>query len=257
MRGALALVAVLATGAAARADVDYPARPGPREFVADEAGLLDAAARQRVVAIADRCLSDTGVPVVVVTLRSLADHGAAGLSIDAYARDLFDTWEIGHRERNLGVLLLVSAGDRKARIELGAEWGGGKHARAQSIMDTIVVPRFRQGAFAEGIEAGVAALDAMVRNVSVPSRYRSPVSGTSVLLWLAFAGLAVFTAVSLSRRGSSGWAWLFWGAVFVSLFFVLRALAESRGRRGFGGGSFGGGSFGGGFSGGGGATGSW
>jgi uncharacterized protein len=61
--------------------------------------------------------------------------------------------------------------------------------------------------------------------------------------------------VSLVRRGSGGWAWLFWGAAFAILGYLLYSFLRSSARGG--GGGFGGGSFGGGFSGGGGAPGSW
>jgi uncharacterized protein len=66
--------------------------------------------------------------------------------------------------------------------------------------------------------------------------------------------LAIFTVVSLIRRGSSGWAWLFWAVIFGIIGAILYHALTNRGGRG---GGFGGGSFGGGFSGGGGATGSW
>ena len=60
--------------------------------------------------------------------------------------------------------------------------------------------------------------------------------------------------ISLVRHGSSGWAWLLWGAVFAIIGVVLYRLLTSSSR---GGGGFSGGSFGGGSSGGGSATGSW
>ena len=68
-------------------------------------------------------------------------------------------------------------------------------------------------------------------------------------LMVLIEALAIFTIVSLIRRGSSGWAWVFWAAVFaimVWLFFFFLTPDD-----GFGG------SCGGGSSGGGGASGSW
>lgn len=80
--------------------------------------------------------------------------------------------------------------------------------------------------------------------------------------WWAYAlvataiGLGIFTIVSLIRRGTSGWAWLMWGAIFAVLGYLLYRFLTSAARGG-GGAGYSGGSFGGGFSGGGGATGSW
>ena len=67
--------------------------------------------------------------------------------------------------------------------------------------------------------------------------------------------LVIFTVFSLIRRGSSGWAWLFWGIIFGIVGMMLYHVLTSSARGGSGG--FSGGSFGGGFSGGGGASGSW
>ena len=84
---------------------------------------------------------------------------------------------------------------------------------------------------------------------------------TAFAVALGFIALVIFTVVSLIRRGSSGWAWVFWGVVFSIIGLLLYTMATCSGSGGgggsAGGGSFGGGSFGGGSSGGGGASGSW
>ena len=113
------------------------------------------------------------------------------------------------------------------------------------------ITRFKQGQFSEGAVAGVQALEKMARGLQLP---RKPRPWSHYLLVAGFLALAVFTAVSLIRRGSSGWAWLLWAAVFGVLGYFLYSTLTRSAR---GGGGFSGGSFGGGFSGGGGATGSW
>ena len=95
----------------------------------------------------------------------------------------------------------------------------------------------------------MGALAAMARELSIPKR---PTSWSTILIWIVFFGLAIFTVVSLSRRGSSGWAWVMWALIFGFVGTMLYMAMRSRGSGGFGGGSFGGG-----FSGGGGASGSW
>ena len=52
------------------------------------------------------------------TIPSLAAYGAGGWPIDRYAMNLMSEWGVGYPEWNYGMLLLVSPGDRKARIEL-------------------------------------------------------------------------------------------------------------------------------------------
>lgn len=230
--------------------------PGEREFVSDKAHLLDDASVTRIREVCDKLLTDKATPIIVVTIESMAQHGGGrNMPIETYAALLFNQWQIGHakllgQDWNTGILLLVSKGDRRARIELGAGWGRSENQTCQRIMDEHIIPQFKQADFAGGIVAGVEALDKMARKLELPSR---PRSASDYIVPLVFVGLAIFTAVSLYRRGASGWAWLFWVGVFTVVWFALRTMAQNRG----GGGGFGGGSFGGGSSGGGGASGSW
>ena len=152
------------------------------------------------------------------------------------------------QEWNTGILLLVSRDDRKARIELGGGWGRREDALCRQIMDEQIIFYFKQSRFSDGIVAGVEALDKMGRKLELPTR---PRPWWHYALVVGFVGLAIFTVVSLVRKGSSGWAWIFWGVVFAIVGAILYQMSTRRGS-GFGGGSFGGGS-----SGGGGATGSW
>jgi len=253
MAAAAAALSLACPAAAQEIDLE---RPGDREFVRDLAELISPEDEQRIAELADQLLTDKVTPVIVVTIESMADHGGAGMRIETFAHLLFDQWQIGHakvneQKWNTGILLLVSRGDRKARIQLGAGWGREKDELCAQIMGEQIIPRFKAGAFSAGIVAGVEALDAMAREKQLPA---APISWKKVLLIAAFIALAIFTVVSLIRRGSSGWAWLFWGVVLSVLGFLLYQMLT---RRGGGGGGFGGGSFGGGFSGGGGATGSW
>ena len=118
-------------------------------------------------------------------------------------------------------------------------------------MEDQIVFHFRQGDFPAGISAGVKSLDSMARGLPMPAK---PRPAWQILIVPIYLGLAIFTVVSLIRRGASGWAWLFWGTLFSVLGYILYSAVSNGGRRS---GGFSGGSFGGGFSGGGGASGSW
>lgn len=250
----------------AEARINLP-RPGEREFVRDNAGLLTPQDKTEIVQLCDRLLTDKATPVIVLTINNMREHGGDGMRIETFARLLFDQWEIGHAELNgqtwnTGILLLISKGDRKARIELGAGWHREKDQLCKEIMDQQIIPRFKQQDFSGGIKAGVIALNAMARELKMPAASTS--GGPSLadtppwvaIAWLVFLALGVFTVVSLFRSGASGWAWLFWGVVFSVVGTLLYALAHSSSHSSSGGG-FSGGSFGGGFSGGGGASGDW
>jgi len=243
-------------------------QPGPREFILDEARLIDSADAAEIRKVCDKLLTDRATPIVVVTINSMADHGGAGMRIETFARLLFDQWGIGHAKLgdntwNTGILLLVSKGDRKARIELGAGWRREQDAHCQQIMEEVIVPRFKQGEFSSGILLGVKALDEMARGPGLDERaasldrYRPPRPWWHYALVVGAIGIAIFSAVSLFRRGANGWAWLLWAGVFSAIGYLLYTMMSNAGRSGGSGGGFSGGSFGGGFSGGGGASGSW
>jgi uncharacterized protein len=230
--------------------------PGPREFILDKANLLDPAVKTQIRQECDKLLTDKATPIIVVTIPSMAEYGGANLRIETFTRLLFDQWQIGivrlgKEEWNTGILLVVSVGDRRARIELGAGWRRDNDQVCQQIMDEQIVPHFKQGKYADGIVAGVKALDAMARGKPLPT---VPRPWWHYALVAGAIGLFIFTVVSLVRRGSSGWAWLFWGAVFALVGYLLYSILTSSSSSG---GGYSGGSFGGGFSGGGGASGSW
>lgn len=231
--------------------------PGERAFVQDLARMVAPDDVLAIREIGDALLTEMRIPIIVVTIESMAQHGGANWRIETFARVLFDQWGIGYETIegepwNRGILLLVSRDDRKARIELGADWAGEYDATCREIMDGQIIPSFKQGQFSAGILAGVQALDKMARGLALPAPVRPPWFWPVVIGGIA---LAIFTAVSLFRSGASGWAWLLWAVVFGILGFIL--INALRASASGGGGGFSGGSFGGGFGGGGGATGSW
>ena len=234
--------------------------PGQREFIRDLAGMVPAQEAALIRQVCDQLLTQKATPVIVVTIESMAKYGGGDMSIESFAMLLFNQWGIGHEKRdgnawNRGILLLVSRDDRKARIELGAEWGHGKDGLCRKIMDEQIIPRFKRGDYSSGILAGVSALDKMVRGQELPV-VRRP--NWQYVFGAGAIALLFFTVVSVARRGTGGMAWLFWAAVFGLIGSILYSMLTNAGRGGSsGGGGFSGGSFGGGFSGGGGASGSW
>jgi uncharacterized protein len=243
---------LLAAPLAAQLQLDPP---GQRQFVLDHAKLLSPASVSSIQAVCNRVLTEKAIPIVVVTIESMAQHGGAGMTIEGFATTLYNQWGVGHptvhgQPWNKGVLLLVSEGDRKARIELGAGWAATYDAECQVIMDEHIIPRFKEGKFAEGVGAGVDQLAAMTRGEKIP---KAPIRWEMIALFVGGIALLIWTAISLSRSGRRGWAWVVWGVIFTILGYVLIAALSGKGR----GGGFSGGSFGGGSSGGGGASGSW
>ncbi|MCP3904835.1 MAG: hypothetical protein GY715_14505 [Planctomycetes bacterium] len=280
-RRTLGMVGVALCAATTARGADPPidlALPAERTFVVDYAELIDAPEQQQLEALSAALFEAHQTMLLVITIESMADHWPHGdIRIETFAHLLFDQWEVGDAELNgetwnTGMMLLVSEGDRRARIQLGAGWGRDKDAVCQRIMDRQIVPQFKRRRFGAGIVDGAKALDAMARGKPMPatraqaaraprgpgrsgrgvSPRRSGGSGMMLVLPLfcGCAGLIVLAILFAPRRGSR------------------RRRGRGRGGSGGGFGGFGGGSFGGGgggfsggggggFSGGGGASGGW
>lgn len=145
--------------------------PNPRvrnsSWVTDTAGAL----RPETVARLNETLASvertTGVEMAVVAIRSLD-----GLSVEEAAEKLFRAWGIGKKNTDNGLLLLWSTGDRRVRVEVGYGLEGVlPDGRVGAILDTYLIPRFKNGEFDVGIVAGVDALLAAARSetVSLPA----------------------------------------------------------------------------------------
>lgn len=110
-----------------------------------EAGLSD-----RLAAL-ERATTHQMVVATVPTL--------GGQDIAAYTTHLANRWGIGRRGHDDGVVLLVAPDERKVRIAVGRGLAAVlTDALCQQIIDERMLPRFRQGDVAGGIDAGLAAL---------------------------------------------------------------------------------------------------
>jgi uncharacterized protein len=250
----LLLAALLCPGPWAEAQTrNYAPFPRPDAgYVTDTVGLLTREQEQQLESRLLQTERRSGIEIIVVTIRSLRDYpGTPNRSIEEFAQALFDTYGVGNLPKNSGVLLLVVTQDRKARIQLGGGYGHARDRDADRIMERKIVPRFRQGRYAEGITSGVNALIREFSGLgSVPRWLFWAIVGAIVLL--------IPVTISLFRNGKRSWGWVVLGLILVlvlALIWLGRRAAETVSDGGEEPGGLGG--FGGGFSGGGGATGSW
>lgn len=125
--------------------------------VLDLAEVLDPTAEARIERLLQDTETSTGVVIEVVTMADIANHGGKDQRLDAYAKTLFNTWGIGSAERNDGILMLVAADTRDVRIALGSGYDAVYDGRAARVLSTAVLPEFREGRIAEGIEAGITS----------------------------------------------------------------------------------------------------
>jgi uncharacterized protein len=241
---------LLAIAVVQAAEPEFPPLSGR---VVDRAGLLSERDEQELESALARFETETTNQIVVVTLESLQ-----GLPIEEYGYQLGRHWGIGRAGKDNGALLLVAPEEREVRIEVGYGLEGElTDAQSRTIIETRILPHFREGDFAAGIKAGVAAMIATLGGtyepalppVQVRERERAP-SPFPLAIALPIIMMIVLNRL-FGRRPRRGRYRGYGGPVIVPGGWGGR-------RGGFGGGGRGGGFSGGGGSfGGGGASGRW
>ena len=123
-------------------------------YVNDTANIIDKNTEDYIIDINKKLFDKTGAQIVVVTVDNLE-----GQSIEEYSTELFREYGIGDKEKNNGVLYIISVKDRKTRIEVGYGLEGrltdGKTGR---ILDNYVVPYFKDNNWNDGIRNGFNAI---------------------------------------------------------------------------------------------------
>ncbi len=202
-------------------------------------------------------------------------------TIEQYGIRVAEQWQVGRSKVDDGAILLVAKEERTLRIEVayGLE-GALNDATAKRIIEDLIVPRFRDGDFAGGIDTGVDAILRVIDGEALPAPAPSGAvdAGPFSLLPFLFFGALVLGGLmrALVGRGKGALAtggllglaaWLLSGTLLLALIAaivgVIVTLAGGqmgsgwrggyRGSGGWGSGSGGGG--GGGFRGGGGGFG--
>jgi uncharacterized protein len=136
-------------GGAARLDLSMA-----KAWVTDAANILDDAEEVRLTQQLKQLEGKTGHQMVVVTVPSLE-----GQQIENYTIDLARRWGIGRREHNDGVVVLVAPNERQVRIEVGLGLEQVvTNEYAATVIQTDMIPRFKQGDFDAGVSAGIGAL---------------------------------------------------------------------------------------------------
>ena len=238
-------------------DTTSPAVPEFHGYVNDYASVIGEARAAQLEAFLDQLHSKTGVQFAVLTMTSCEPEEPS-----TFKTRVFQKWGIGNKERDDGVLFLVSMQEHALYFETGYGLEGTLPDGWQSRMvRDLAAPRFRAGEPAEGITAAVLAASQRIaaekgvklewngRELRHAGSGRPP---TWILLFLVF-GLFFVVIPALATqsryRRRRGWYYGGWGGGFGGF------------GGGFGGGGGGGGSsfggFGGGSSGGGGGGAHW
>ena len=147
----LALLLALFLAAPVFATPTFPPLTGR---VVDDAHVLTPDIQSDLTSKLAALEAKTGTQLVVVTLPSLQ-----GDDIADYGYQLGRGWGIGQKGKNTGALFIVAPAEKKTRIEVG--YGLEPvltDAMSSVILNSQVLPRFRQGDVPGGVVAGTDAI---------------------------------------------------------------------------------------------------
>jgi uncharacterized protein len=252
----LAGLTLLIAAPAMAADPTFPPLTGR---VVDDAHILTPAVISELTERSAAIEAQSGRQLVIATVPSLQGH-----EIEDYGYKLGRAWGVGEKGKNNGAILLVAPNERKVRIEVGPGLEGDlTDALTSVIINQSILPRFKAGDLAGGVQAGGDALaglmalpdDQLREKAAFAAAKAKDSEGADVrhgipVVFIIFIMIWVFSAIFGRGRRGGALGWLPW---------VILGAMSSRGGRdddwGGGGGGWGGGGGGGGFSGGGGSFG--
>jgi uncharacterized protein len=218
------LLLLLASAAFAQDPVPVPALSSPvtdltQTLTADQRAALDSRLR------AYETQKGTQIAVLIVPTTQPE-------SIEQYSIRVAEQWKIGRQGVDDGVILVVAKNDRAVRIEVGTGLEGAlPDVLASRIISQVIVPRFRDGDFAGGINEAITRITALLegeplpepeRPSSPPARERSSDSGN----WLPVLLMFVFVGSNILRGifGRVGGAFATGGIAGVLMWFLTWTL---------------------------------
>jgi len=280
MRAVLAAVALLAAFVCAPAQAqDLVPVPVLTGRVIDQTATLTPAQVDALSAKLAAIEKERGAQIVILMVPTARPE-----DIFSYAQRVATTWKLGRKEVGDGLLLTVAKNDRDVDIRVAATLQGAiPDVAASRIIRENILPAFKAGDFAGGLNVAVDRLGALIAGEQLPapraesSRPRGRVGfdwqDMAIFLFVGVPILGRILSSVMGRKlgalatggavGALGWfltasLLVAAGAGIVALFIVgVMGLGGSRGGGGFGpviwgggGGGFGGGGFGGGGDGG-------
>ncbi len=276
----LLLIVAGMVGSAVAAEGDLQPVPKLAKRVTDTTASLSAADEARIEGRIKAFEAAKGAQIAVLIVATTQPE-----PVFDYATRVFEDWKLGRKGVDDGVLLVVAKSDRKLQILTGPGISGSlTDAMSKRIISEVIAPRFRAGDYADGIDAGVAKMIAVIDGEALPpppkKRVASQGGGYENFIMLGiFAALIIgpllrsllgrFLGASATGGVVAAAAWFIAGGLLFPIFagilvfvvvLLMGAMNFASGRGGWGGGLGGGGwsggsgsSSGGGFSGGGGS----
>ncbi|MGH8737364.1 MAG: TPM domain-containing protein, partial [Burkholderiales bacterium] len=196
------LLALAAWPPAARAEVAVPVLAAR---VTDLTGTLSAQQKSALESRLAAFEAKKGSQIAVLMVPTTKPE-----TIEQYSIRVAEQWKLGRKGVDDGVLLVVAKDDHALRIEVGYGLEGViPDAIAWRVINEIIVPRFRAGDYAGGVDAGVEALMGLVHGEPLPAPAQTHArpgvtpNGIVFVLVMAFVLGSILTALMGRVLGSA------------------------------------------------------
>ncbi len=124
------------------------------EQINDEAHIFSQNERDELLNLVQNFEQNSTTQIAIVTLNSLESK-----SIEELSLEIARGYKLGQKEDNNGVLLVVAPNEKKVRIEVGYGLEGVlTDAISSQIINSVMIPEFKNGNMSEGIKMGVLAI---------------------------------------------------------------------------------------------------
>ncbi len=267
-------------------EIQIPTLSSP---VVDQANFLNEREKSDLSQLAYEIYTHQGPQITILTIPDLQ-----GFPIEDFSIRVAEKWQLGSKEKDNGLLIVISKAERQMRIEVGNGIEGEvTDFDSNQYIQNILVPSFRQGKFHKGLRlvmqdiAGKFNINLAGKKIPMVSRSNNPmrmeIPFPVILIIIAlFVGQLILYKKPLLRglftgTGLAGVGFLMTSGFAIGMIIILFIIglligiiglhnilyALNSGGRGYGGGGgfggSGGGSWGGGGGGfsGGGSSGSW
>lgn len=257
------------------AELQIPALRAP---VMDEANFLSDAEEADLNQLAYEINTNKGPQITIFTVNDMQ-----GNVIEEFSIRVGEKWQLGTKDRDNGLLIIIAKAERQMRIEVGNGIEGEITDYDSSLyIRNVLTPAFKAGDFHGGLKSVMMDVaqkfniklnegSRIVRRSTPPRMVTGPfMIFLPILLVILVVGQLILRKRPMARGLFSGAAFAGAGAVIgvaglgvilvlfllglfigmIGLQNLLYALAAGNSRGGYGGGGFGGGGFGGGGGGG-------
>ena len=124
------------------------------EQINDEAHIFSQNERDELLSLVQNFEQNSTTQIAIVTLDSLENR-----SIEELSLEIARGYKLGQKEDNNGVLLVVAPNEKKVRIEVGYGLEGVlTDAISSQIINSVMIPEFKNGKMSEGVKEGVLAI---------------------------------------------------------------------------------------------------